>query len=197
MAAQGVSKSVPKIIGTFLVYRPVVIAPPFEILRFTSNIGSQFLYKVKIEKNFSKQGLINGANKAIISSAYCIKNEKWDDYSNIACKDLILNLKNEINEKSEKEREMLEKLLETASFEKNIKKTIVISSLFKSHDILNSEENSKVDFHTSFLSYINNPENPKNEYYCNITISRRVSPLGKWKIGKVNFFDNQFALNFI
>uniref|UniRef100_A0A0K0F8S2 Tim44-like domain-containing protein n=1 Tax=Strongyloides venezuelensis TaxID=75913 RepID=A0A0K0F8S2_STRVS len=196
MTIQEVSKNVPKIVGTFLVNKPFVVAPSFELQRFVGNVFSQCLYQINVEKNFSKEGLINGANKAIISSAYCIKNQKWDAYSNVATKELVVNLTEEMNKKCNEERQMLEKLLDIASFEENIRKTIIFSTLFTGDKIFTMKEKSKIDFHAAFVSYIKNSDDPKNNYYCNIGVSRRVYPLGKWKITGVNFFDDKFATQF-
>uniref|UniRef100_A0A0N5A536 Leucine-rich repeat protein n=1 Tax=Parastrongyloides trichosuri TaxID=131310 RepID=A0A0N5A536_PARTI len=179
--------------GIFLINKPILVAPAFELQRTIGNAVAQYMYKSKVEENFSKEKLISGANKAIISSAYCIGNEKWDVYSNIATNEMITQLNNEMSNKSDEEKESLKRLLKVASDEKNISKTIIVSTLFTGDKIFSMDKKSKIDFHTAFVSYIRNPENPRNLYYCNIGISRKVSPLSKWKITGVNFFDNIYA----
>uniref|UniRef100_A0AC35U1M7 DUF4347 domain-containing protein n=1 Tax=Rhabditophanes sp. KR3021 TaxID=114890 RepID=A0AC35U1M7_9BILA len=150
---------------------------------------------MKIEQNYTKEGLIRGCNKAIISSANCILNQKWDAYQNVATQELIGDLKEELDAKTETQRNNLQFILNQALDEDNLTQTILVSSLFTGDNIFKLEEKSKVSFHTAFVSYISNAKDKKNPLYCNIGLSRTVSPLGKWKITGINFFDNDFALN--
>ncbi|CEF66456.1 Hypothetical protein SRAE_2000112400 [Strongyloides ratti] len=115
MSIQKVPKNVSKIMGTCLILKPIMVAPTFELKESIYNTFYQGLYKLKVEKNFSKGKLINGANKAIISSAQCIKDQKWDDFSNIAKSNVIKDLVEAMNKKSDEDKESLEKLLNACS----------------------------------------------------------------------------------
>ncbi|VDD97824.1 unnamed protein product, partial [Enterobius vermicularis] len=151
-----------------------VEVPSFNILRRAGNIIAQFIYRNSCEKNYTLDGLLNGA--AYIAGIY-INEKNWERLRAIMIEDSVEDIRERVEALTDEEVSNLRFL------EDDVIASFLHLSCFASRSLLGGNYSN---FHPELLI--------TRKFY---RLSRCVFPVGIWRIHKINFFDPASKPNLI
>uniref|UniRef100_A0A0N5ALU7 SEC7 domain-containing protein n=1 Tax=Syphacia muris TaxID=451379 RepID=A0A0N5ALU7_9BILA len=181
-----------------LFQQPRVEVPSFDIYRRVGNLFAQLFYRYVCEKEYTLDGLLNGAVQAAYLCGRYISEGSWKRLGAIMEEDSL-----------EEVRERVETMTpEEISNIKFADDDVICSFLhlccFGGHSFFGPLKPKNYSFITHVVIYVRKDpsisvdESPKkliknpavgSLHVINITLSRSINPLGFWKIIKLNFFD--------
>ncbi|GMR48162.1 hypothetical protein PMAYCL1PPCAC_18357 [Pristionchus mayeri] len=167
----------------------------FELLRFVSSTISQTAYSAFLEKSFTKESMLIGANDGLALSCSYMVNRNWDRLSSVASNELVHSLQSVRDE-------LDDSFLSALSFSTDdVVHSFIYRSFFSGNRIFNVSKSGNLFIYYIIVSYIRKTQDvpygrSPSEYLgrhrsnlsvANIGYCRAVNPLGPWKIAYLNF----------
>uniref|UniRef100_A0AC34R0C6 Tim44-like domain-containing protein n=1 Tax=Panagrolaimus sp. JU765 TaxID=591449 RepID=A0AC34R0C6_9BILA len=179
----------------YLFPAPMVTTPSFELWRSIGNTVAKVAYS-RYEPQYTDKGFINGSKQAISLIAKAIREQNNELISSLSLKRLSYALFDRL-------KDFPPEFLQTRfSFDENNIIHGFFHSCIMSNDRSFSLDISEMAFFGTVVAIID-PNSTKpvpisealkdvnsQTLFCNITVCRRINPLGPWKISHINFFDD-------
>uniref|UniRef100_A0A1I7YDJ4 39S ribosomal protein L39, mitochondrial n=1 Tax=Steinernema glaseri TaxID=37863 RepID=A0A1I7YDJ4_9BILA len=182
-----------------LFNHPKVLTPAFEFQRWAGNGISQYIYRALVEKEYSKQGFLNGSNQAIDLAARLIRTGSWERLRGIMTKKCVDRVRESVSLIPE---EQLAKKLKFSYENADVVHSFLHSTILTGENVLRLNDTGSYMFCGTVVSFINVsgtplPAMPVNQLgthknkliIANATIARYLRPPGPWSITNINFFD--------
>ncbi|KAI6191341.1 hypothetical protein M3Y97_00217800 [Aphelenchoides bicaudatus] len=181
----------------YLFKSPLVVSPSYEIWRSISNVLSKYYYAHFYESDFSDKAFQRGAKLGIFSCADAIHRNDQERLNYLLTSNSLQYIKKRIGELPP---ELINSKL---SFkEDNIVSMFAHSNLLSTEKFLGIGERARPTFYSTMVAFIDKDSTKPissaearkraNELLvCNITFARVLTPLGRWQISDLNFFDGR------
>ncbi|KAM3721900.1 Hemolymph clottable protein [Dirofilaria immitis] len=179
------------------------VIPIFELNRRLGNVFAQFRYRYFFEKEFTVKGFLNGAIQAALLCANYIRHGDWGNLRRIMIDEAVSELQTRFDPFNTEDFERLKFSLDDVIYSvidssytcgKVQPKISGLRSFFPAkHRAFYSQviiyiKKSNIDESKS-IERLLRISPPRSLLICNITLSRILSPLGMWKVTRINFFD--------
>ncbi|GMS95829.1 hypothetical protein PENTCL1PPCAC_18004 [Pristionchus entomophagus] len=172
----------------------LVETPSFELARSISSSASQSLYSVFLEKSFTTQSMLFGANDGLALSCSYMVHRNWDRLSAIASTQMTYSLQ---SIRDDLDESMLSSLLFSTD---DVVHSFIYRSFFTGNRVFNVAKTGNLFIYYLIVSYIRRNDNvplglTPSEYLrrhrsnlsvANIGFCRAVNPLSPWKITHLN-----------
>ncbi|KAF8375124.1 hypothetical protein PRIPAC_81553, partial [Pristionchus pacificus] len=175
----------------------LVDTPSFEIARSMNTTVSQTIYSAFLEKSFTKESMLIGANDGLSLSCSYVASKNWDRLSSIASNVLTYSLHSIRDDLRDDDP-----IISSLSFStQDVVHSFIYRSFFTGNNIFNVSKSGNLFIYYIIVSYIRRNQNvpfglSPSEYLrrhrsnlsiANIGFCRTVNPLGPWKISHLNF----------
>ncbi|KAK0398116.1 hypothetical protein QR680_002434 [Steinernema hermaphroditum] len=184
-----------------LFKQPQIVTPAFEFQRWAANGFSQYAYRTLVEKEYSKQGFLNGSNQAIDLAAQLIRCRNWERLRAIMTKKCLERVRESVSSISDED---LENKLKFSYENGDVVHSFLHSTILTGENIFRLSENGSFMFCGTVVSFINVSGTPIAQMsasklaahrdkliVANVTIARYLRPPSPWSITNINFFDYQ------
>lgn len=181
-----------------LFKQPRVEVPSFDIFRRMGNIFAQYWYRKYCEKNYTLQGLLNGAIQAAYVCSVYMAESNWERLKVLMSEECFEELRERLGSLSEEEVSKLKfsdddvicSFLHLCCF--CGRKLFGIfeprNFTFIAHVVIYIRKDKSISLDESPKRILKNAS-PGSLQIINITLVRCVNPMGFWKIEKINYFD--------
>ncbi|CAI4231810.1 unnamed protein product [Auanema sp. JU1783] len=177
--------------------KPQATVPTFELIRLIGNTVYELLYRLSFEKQYSREGLLNGANQGAVLLAKSFVSQNWNSIGNLTTEDLLARMK------TERERFTDDEAQKFTYTSDDIVHSFLHSTLITGKKVFKISEQGNIGIYFTVVSYIRKnssvPESidlaeavgkyKKDITAVNITFARTLNPLGVWKAVAFNMFE--------
>ncbi|KAK0398112.1 hypothetical protein QR680_002434 [Steinernema hermaphroditum] len=135
-----------------LFKQPQIVTPAFEFQRWAANGFSQYAYRTLVEKEYSKQGFLNGSNQAIDLAAQLIRCRNWERLRAIMTKKCLERVRESVSSISDED---LENKLKFSYENGDVVHSFLHSTILTGENIFRLSENGSFMFCGTVVSFIN------------------------------------------